>query len=175
MRRIVLWLAGTVSALVLLLGYHTSLSSSMATATTGQTPYTSASGSTSSGSGSQAGAAAGSGGNGGGTGGGGGISNANGGGSATKTATRTVTGQVVQTQWGPVQVQLTLKGSTITAVSVLQYPSGNPQDTQINSYALPILIKETTDKQSAQIDMVSGATYTSTGYIQSLQSALDQA
>jgi uncharacterized protein with FMN-binding domain len=175
MRRIVLWLAGTVSALVLLLGYHTSLSSSMATATTGQTPYTSASGSTSSGSGSQAGAAAGSGGNGGGTGGGGGSSNANGGGSTTKTATRTVTGQVVQTQWGPVQVQLTLKGSTITAVSVLQYPSGNPQDTQINSYALPILIKETTDKQSAQIDMVSGATYTSTGYIQSLQSALDQA
>ena len=174
MRRIVLWLAGTVSALVLLLGYHTSLSSSMATATTGQTPYTSASGSTSSGSGSQAGAAAGSGGNGGGTGGGGGSTNANGGGAA-KTTTRTVTGQVVQTQWGPVQVQLTLKGSTITAVSVLQYPSGNPQDTQINSYALPILIKETTDKQSARIDMVSGATYTSTGYIQSLQSALDQA
>jgi uncharacterized protein with FMN-binding domain len=177
-RRIVLWLAGTVSALVLLLGYHTSLSSSMATATTGQTPYTSASGSTSGGSGSQAGGAAGSGGNGnGGNGGGGGngSSNANGGSSTTKTATRTVTGQVVQTQWGPVQVQLTLKGSTITAVSVLQYPSGNPQDTQINGYALPILIKETTDRQSAQIDMVSGATYTSTGYIQSLQSALDHA
>ena len=177
MRRIVLWLAGTVSALVLLLGYHTSLSSSMATATTGQTPYTSASTSSSTGSGSQAGAAAGSGGNGGGAGGGtgGGSSKGNGGSSTTRTATRTVTGQVVQTQWGPVQVQLTLKGSTITAVSVLQYPGGNPQDTQINSYALPILIKETTDKQSAQIDMVSGATYTSTGYIQSLQSALDQA
>jgi uncharacterized protein with FMN-binding domain len=171
MRRIVLWLAGTVSTLVLLLGYHTSLSSSMATATTGQTPYTSGSSSTS--SGSQAGAAAGSGGNG--NGGSNGGGNGNGGSSTTKTATRTVTGQVVQTQWGPVQVQLTLKGSTITAVSVLQYPSGNPQDTQINGYALPILIKETTDRQSAQIDMVSGATYTSTGYIQSLQSALDQA
>ncbi len=171
MRRIVLWLAGTVSALVLLLGYHTSLSSSMATATTGQTPYTSGSSSTS--SGSQAGAAAGSGGNG--NGGSNGRGNGGGGSSTTKTATRTVTGQVVQTQWGPVQVQLTLKGSTITAVSVLQYPSGNPQDTQINGYALPILIKETTDRQSAQIDMVSGATYTSTGYIQSLQSALDQA
>ena len=175
MRRIVLWLAGTVSALVLLLGYHTSLSSSMATATTGQTPYTSASGSGSNGSGSQAGGAAGSGGNGNGNGNGSGTGNGNAAGGSATTKARTVTGQVVQTQWGPVQVQLTLKGSTITAVSVLQYPSGNPQDTQINGYALPILIKETTDKQSAQIDMVSGATYTSTGYIQSLQSALDQA
>ena len=54
-------------------------------------------------------------------------------------------------------------------------PSGNPKDDQINSYALPVLIQETLNAQSAQIDMVSGATVTSGGYLQSLQSALDQA
>ncbi len=57
----------------------------------------------------------------------------------------------------------------------MQYPSGNGTDAQINSYALPILMRETVDQQSANIDMVSGATVTSTGYLQSLQSALDQA
>jgi uncharacterized protein with FMN-binding domain len=74
-----------------------------------------------------------------------------------------------------VQVQLTLKGGTITKVSVLQYPSGNPTDTEINAQALPILIDETTQAQSARIDMVSGATVTSNGYVESLQSALDKA
>lgn len=90
-------------------------------------------------------------------------------------STSTVTGSVISTQWGPVQVQLSLKGNAITGVTVLQYPSGNSRDGEINSYALPILIDETTQAQSAQIDMVSGATVTSTGYVQSLQSALDQA
>jgi uncharacterized protein with FMN-binding domain len=56
----------------------------------------------------------------------------------------------------------------------LQYPNGNGRDAEINSYALPILIKETTGQQSASIDMVSGATVTSGGYLQSLQSAIDQ-
>jgi uncharacterized protein with FMN-binding domain len=60
-------------------------------------------------------------------------------------------------------------------VAVVQYPNGNPRDAEINSQALPILIQETTSAQSADIDMVSGATVTSTGYLQSLQSALDQA
>ena len=64
---------------------------------------------------------------------------------------------------------------SITDVSVLQYPNGKGRDAEINSYALPTLIQETLDQQSAQIDMVSGATVTSTGYVQSLQSALDQA
>jgi uncharacterized protein with FMN-binding domain len=68
-----------------------------------------------------------------------------------------------------------VRGGTITKVTVLQYPSGNPKDTEINDYALPILTQETTSSQSASIDMVSGATVTSTGYIQSLQSAIDQA
>jgi len=65
--------------------------------------------------------------------------------------------------------------STITKVTVLQQPSGNPRDTGIDADALPILIQETKQAGNAQIDMVSGATVTSTGYIQSLQSALDQA
>ena len=49
------------------------------------------------------------------------------------------------------------------------------RDEQINAYALPILVQATLDSQSANIDMVSGATYTSSGYLQSLQAALDEA
>jgi uncharacterized protein with FMN-binding domain len=86
-----------------------------------------------------------------------------------------VTGSVADTQWGPVQVRLTVTGGTISKVTVLQYPSGNGKDQEINDYALPILTQETVDAQSAQIDMVSGATVTSNGYLESLQSALDQA
>ena len=82
---------------------------------------------------------------------------------------------MVQTQWGPVQVQVTVKGGRLSDVSVLQYPNGNPRDQQINAYALPVLVQETLDAQSADIDMVSGATVTSDGYLQSLQGALDQA
>ena len=102
------------------------------------------------------------------------------GGSTTTTAplaagSSTVTGTVAQTRWGPVQVQLTLAAGKITAVDVLQYPDGNNRDQQINDDALPVLVQETISAQNADIDMVSGATVTSTGYVQSLQSALDQA
>jgi uncharacterized protein with FMN-binding domain len=148
MKRIVLWLLSTVSAVVLLFGYHTSTSGPAATtqepvgASLATTTTTTAGGSGSGGSG--------------------------GGGS-------TVTGKVAQTRWGPVQVQLTTDASgTITSVEVVQYPSGNREDEQINSYALPRLVQATLDAQSADIDMVSGATVTSEGYLQSLQSALDQ-
>lgn len=84
-------------------------------------------------------------------------------------------GSVVQTRYGPVQVQISVDGEKITDVSVLQYPDGDPRSSQINDYALPVLIQETLDAQSASVDMVSGATYTSQGYAQSLQNALDQA
>ena len=87
----------------------------------------------------------------------------------------TVTGEVVRTRWGPVQVALTVDGGTITAVEVPQYPSGNGRDQEINARALPVLVQETLAAQSASIDMVSGATVTSSGYQQSLQSALDRA
>ncbi|MGW7242307.1 FMN-binding protein [Streptomyces sp. NPDC054804] len=89
--------------------------------------------------------------------------------------TRTVTGDTVQTRWGPVQVKVTIKSGKITDVTAVQYPTENPRDQQINSYAIPQLRRETLTAQSAQIDTVSGATYTSEGYQQSLQSALDSA
>jgi uncharacterized protein with FMN-binding domain len=91
------------------------------------------------------------------------------------TGTKTETGDTVQTRWGPVQVRVTIKSGKITDVTALQYPQDNPRDQQINSYALPELRREALAAQSASIDTVSGATYTSEGYQQSLQSALDSA
>ncbi|MDT7781818.1 MAG: hypothetical protein QOF58_237 [Pseudonocardiales bacterium] len=87
----------------------------------------------------------------------------------------TVTGPSVDTRWGPVQVEITMDGSKITGVTVPRYPDGNRKDEQINARALPILVQETLDAQSADIDTVSGATVTSEGYLESLQAALDQA
>ena len=72
-------------------------------------------------------------------------------------------------------MEITVKSGTITAVDVVQYPSGNNKDQEINDYALPVLVQDTLQAQSAKIDMVSGATVTSEGYVESLQSALDQA
>lgn len=90
-------------------------------------------------------------------------------------ASRTIAGQAVQTPYGVVQIQLTVAGSKITDVSYLQLTAVDGRSQEINSYAAPILLQETLAAQSANIDTVSGATYTSEGYIQSLQSALDQA
>ncbi|MGW0878708.1 FMN-binding protein [Streptomyces sp. NPDC002671] len=96
-------------------------------------------------------------------------------GGATISAARTATGDTVQTRWGPVQVRVTVKGGRLTEVAAVSYPQGNPRDQEINSRALPRLRREALAAQSAQIDTVSGATYTSDGYRQSLQSALDSA
>ncbi|WP_420312239.1 FMN-binding protein [Streptomyces sp. YS-B37] len=96
-------------------------------------------------------------------------------GGSTATGTRTVTGETAQTRWGPIQVKITLTNGRITDVSAVQSPSDNPRDQEINSYALPELRREVLAAQSAKIDTVSGATYTSDGYRQSLQSALDSA
>ncbi|MDQ0814417.1 uncharacterized protein with FMN-binding domain [Streptomyces sp. B3I7] len=91
------------------------------------------------------------------------------------TGARTVTGGEMQTRWGPVQVEVTVAGGKVTEVTAVEYPTENPRDQQINSYALPRLRTEALAAQSADIDTVSGATYTSDGYKQSLQSALDSA
>lgn len=93
-------------------------------------------------------------------------------GSATST---TVTGSAASTRWGDVQVAITVTDGRITAVDVPEYPTGNGKDREINAEALPILTKETLAAQSADIDMVSGATVTSEGYVRSLQSAIDKA
>jgi uncharacterized protein with FMN-binding domain len=90
-------------------------------------------------------------------------------------AQRTVDGQPVVTRYGTVQVQVVLSGSSIRSVSYLQLTANDPRSQDINSQAAPILVEQTMQVQSADIDGVSGATYTSLGYQQSLQSALDQA
>ena len=151
MRRIVTWSLSTFSVVLLMFGYHTSTSGST-TAQPTQPGYR---------SGPVAGAAS--------------SGGAGGSGDVTSSGGDTVTGSTAQTRWGPVQVQLTVAGGAITGVEVLKYPTGNSRDDQINSYALPILVQATMDAQGSNIDMVSGATVTSAGYAESLQSALDQA
>ena len=89
-------------------------------------------------------------------------------------ASRTVDGDAVETRYGAVQVRVALTGSTITGITMLQVPDREQRDIEINDQAVPILTQETLQAQSAKIDMVSGATYTSQGYLQSLQSALDK-
>jgi uncharacterized protein with FMN-binding domain len=84
-----------------------------------------------------------------------------------------VTGRAVITVYGPVQVRLVERTRKIVAVTILQHPAETAMDIQIGQYAFPRLVGETLTAQSARIDTVSGATYTSGGYIQSLQSALD--
>jgi uncharacterized protein with FMN-binding domain len=160
--RIVLWFLSTVTFVVLLFGYQTSTSGPTALGTQKAI---------SAGSGQEAGSAA---------AGGAPATGAPATGSAAAAppatgTTQTVTGQVADTRWGPVQVQLTVSGHRITDVAVVQYPNGNRRDQEINSQALPILVQETIAAQNANIDMVGGATVTSDGYLRSLQSALDKA
>ncbi|MER6095980.1 FMN-binding protein [Streptomyces sp. NPDC001728] len=96
-------------------------------------------------------------------------------GPGSASSNRTVTGSTVQTRYGPVQVQLTLDGSKITSARALRHPDSDHRSVEINSTAIPTLVRETVKAQSSHVDAVSGATYTSEGYVTSLQSALDQA
>jgi uncharacterized protein with FMN-binding domain len=89
------------------------------------------------------------------------------------TGETTITGKVASTVYGPVQIQLVVKNSKIVKVAVLEQPTNTIHDIQIGEFAFPRLISETLAAQSAKIDAVSGASYTSAGYISSLQSALD--
>ena len=94
---------------------------------------------------------------------------------ATATATsRTYVGPVEYDRYGAVQATITVAGGKITAVQI-SAPEDNPRSADINTQAIPILQSETLQAQSANIDIVSGATYTSEAYQQSLQAALDQA
>ena len=144
MRRIVIWLASTITIVVLLFGYHTS---------TNKTSSAAAPSSASSTASATASAPA----------------------ASSSTKITTYQGSVAQTRWGPVQVQISVQSGKITKVTIVQQPDGNRRDAEINDQAIPILIDETVSAQSADIDMVSGATVTSEGYLESLQSALDQA
>jgi uncharacterized protein with FMN-binding domain len=95
---------------------------------------------------------------------------------AKKSATDgTFQGALTQTRWGPIQVSITVASGKITDVAVPTYPNDNHRDQEINAYALPALQQATLAAQSAHIDTVSGATVTSDGYRQSLQAAIDAA
>ena len=156
MRRITLWLFSTVAAVVLLFSYRTSTEGASAANSTAVASAPLAGGSDENG---------------------GGVSSDDGSssGSGSSAGGKTYTGSVAQTRWGPVQVSITVSGGKITDVAVPTYPDNNGRDVEINSQALPILRQETLAKQSADIDAVSGATVTSDGYKESLQSALDAA
>lgn len=147
MRKIVAALAGTVAGLIMLFSYHTSLGGA---GTFGAAALPAGSGTSR-------------------------TTVTPGPTTSGGTTTSTVTGEVVQTRWGPVQVQISVADGAMTDVTAVQHPTGNSRDQQINDYALPVLANEAISAQSAQIDHVSGATVTSEGYVQSLQSALDQA
>jgi uncharacterized protein with FMN-binding domain len=162
MRRAVLALGGTVAGLILLLSFRSHTAAPAAagaapsTATTPTTPATSAAPSTpapkatkTTGAGTGTGAAAG--------------------------GSKVVTGNVISSAYGPSQVAVTLTAGKITKVTILRHTDDGEMSQEIDGPALPKLVSETLTAQSAQIDAVSGASYTSAGYIKSLQSALDKA
>ena len=89
--------------------------------------------------------------------------------------TGVVIGNTAQTRWGPVQVELTISNGKITAAKALQYPNGDGRSASISSQAIPYLVQQTLAAQSANIQGVGGASYTSYGWYQSLMSALSKA
>jgi len=167
MKRIIYGLLATLSGLVLIFSYRTSLEAVPPTVT-----EPAASGTTST---SGTGAAASSGSTGSSSGATGSTSTGTSGVTVSGLADGDYTGAAANTRYGPVQVQVTVSGGQITNVQVPEYPNSNGRDRRINESAIPRLVSETVQAQSAQIDMVSGATYTSRGYLSSLQSAIDQA
>jgi uncharacterized protein with FMN-binding domain len=90
-------------------------------------------------------------------------------------STRQYTGSTIENRYGPVQVRITVSGSKLTDVEALQMPEDREHSARISDQAGPLLRSEALQAQSAKIDVVSGATFTSESYAQSLQSALDQA
>lgn len=163
MRRITVVITSTIAAVVLLFSYRTSTNATAANSPTTDDTTTPSSDST---AGTTVTPSA---------------SSSSTSGSSTSTSdsstlnSGTFTGDAVTTQWGVVQVQITVADGTITAAKAVQSPDQNDKDLRINAYAVPLLNSEVTAAQSANIDGVSGATVTSNGYVQSLQSAIDAA
>jgi len=89
--------------------------------------------------------------------------------------TGTFTGSVVATRFGNMQVSVTLADGTITDVTALQLTDKDSKSVQISNRAAPVLKAEVLKAQSAAVANVSGATYTTQGYLTSLQAALDAA
>jgi uncharacterized protein with FMN-binding domain len=165
MRRVILAVTGTIAGLVALLSFKSHVPTTPVAATAGGSGSTSASSSSSPASSSP----------------GGGQTEVVPGAFPQGSIARNlpagetaVDGQVASTAYGPVQIQLIKKNSTIVKVAVLAQPTNTLHDVQIGEFAFPKLISETLAAQNGKIDAVSGASYTSAGYIQSLQSALDK-
>jgi uncharacterized protein with FMN-binding domain len=168
MRRIAIAVMSTISGLVLLFSYHTSLGSGGGSSTTIADPNAAAPNATAP-TGTVDTAAAGS-------------PSPTGSGTPTdqaapvaNTVSGTFTGDVVDTQWGPCQVRIVVKSSKIVKATAVQFPNGNHHDDEINSWAVPQLQQATVAVNGNGFDSLSGATVTSEGYKGSLQSALDQA
>ena len=167
MRRLLLALAGTAAGLAAVLSFKTQGSAATGamaapqTGTQGSASAAASTGSTSTGSTSPKSS--------------GGAAAGQQGGTAAAAGAKVLTGAVDNTSYGPMQVQVTMEGRKITGVKVLQETNTGSLSQQIDANAIPQLTKETLAAQSARIDAVSGASYTSAGYIKSLQSALDQA
>jgi len=157
MRRIVFAILSTITTVVLLFSYHTSTNLAGSAAGFGAQLPATPSAPVSPGSGSQP------------------RSSNKSGSSAGTSSPASYTGAAADTRWGPVQVRITVQGGKISASHAVRYPQGTSRDAQINGSALPVLDQEVVQQQSASIDTVSGATVTSDGYLQSLQSAIDQA
>jgi len=166
MRRVILAVTGTIAGLVALLSFKSHVPSVPVAATTGGSGGSSSSSAPSSSSSSSSS--------------GGQTTTVPGefpqGSLASKlTAGETaVDGKAANTAYGPVQIQLIKQNSKIVKVAVLVQPANTLHDIQIGAFAFPKLISETLAAQSGKIDAVSGASYTSAGYIASLQSALDK-
>ena len=160
MRRVILAICATAVGLVLLLSFKTHTQ----TAAPGTSPAA-ALGSPSPGPGGTTGST--------GTGSTGGTTDQTA--PASTGAAKTVTGAAWPTIYGPVQVRVTVKAGKLSAVTAVEYPTDTPRDYQINTFAVPQLNAEALAAGSAKIDTVSGATYTSGGYVGSLQNALDKA
>jgi uncharacterized protein with FMN-binding domain len=90
-------------------------------------------------------------------------------------AVRAIDGDPVDNPYGTVQVRVTLHGTKITDVTTLQMPVDRQYSAEISRQAAPLLLQEVLQAQSAQINILGGASYTSQSYAQSLQSALDKA
>ena len=160
MRRVILAVTGTIAGLVALLSFKSHVPSAPVAATTGGTGGTSASSPSSSGGGQTEV-----------------VPGAFPQGSIAKNlpaGETAVNGKVASTSYGPVQIQLIKRSGKIVKVAVLTQPTNTLNDVQIGKFAFPKLISETLAAQNGKIDAVSGATYTSAGYVQSLQSALDK-
>jgi len=86
----------------------------------------------------------------------------------------TATGDTIDTRYGPAQVRVTVRNGKIVRLQAVQLQGSDPRSVQISSSAAPVLAQEILAKQTAAVDAVSGATFTSASYTQSVQSALDK-